>query len=115
MDFHDWIKEHARGELDRQLSEAVNEVAGAVALLDKTGKVTLELSFSKTGGRIMVSGQVKAKAPAGDAEAGIYFLGADGLTKDDPMQMRFDDVHQPFIEDDAPPRIVDTDTGEVIG
>lgn len=110
MEFHDWIAQHARGDLDNQMTEALNEVAGAVALLDKDGTVTLKLKVGKTGGRLIVAGKVETKAPEADPEAGLYFLGDDGLTKDDPFQMKWD---LKSGVGDAPVRKVDTETGEV--
>ena len=90
----EWIKTHARGQLDIEVGEAINDVAQAVMLLDKGGTVTLDLKLEKTGGRLLVAGRVKAKAPEADPEAGLYFLGETGLSKDDPYQMKFDDVRE---------------------
>ena len=111
MTFHEWIKQHARGDLDSQMTEALNEVAGAVALLDKKGSVVLKLEVGKTGGRLIVAGKVEVKAPEADPEAGLYFLGDEGLTKDDPFQMKWD--LKSGVGDDAPVRRVDAETGEV--
>ena len=88
----EWVAAHARGQLDREVGDAINDVAQAVMLLDKQGSVTLELRLEKTGGRLLVAGKVKAKAPEADPEAGLYFLGESGLSKDDPYQMKFDDA-----------------------
>lgn len=111
MTFHDWLAQHARGDLDREMGEHLNNVAEAVALLDKAGSVTLTLKVTKTGGRLLVAAKVASKAPEADPEAGLYFLGADGLTKDDPFQEKFD--LRPGVTDAPVRRHVDTETGEV--
>lgn len=98
----EWVAAHARGQLDREVGDAINEVAQAVILLDKSGSVTLDLKLEKTGGRLLVAGKVKTKTPEADPEAGLYFLGSDGLSKDDPYQMKFEDV-----------RDFDPETGEL--
>lgn len=104
---------HARGDLDRQAEHAIREVAEAVNDLDKVGVVTLKLKFDKTGGRIMVAGTVESKIPLPPAEAGLYFVGDDGLQKDDPKQFAFEGMKG--LMDDAPPKAVDPETGEVHG
>mgnify|MGYP001557965720 CR=1 FL=1 len=90
----EWIADHARGQLDREAGQAIDTVAQAVMLLDKGGTVTVALRLEKTGGRLLVAGKVAAKAPEADPEAGLYYLGDHGLSKDDPHQLRFDDMRE---------------------
>lgn len=103
---------HARGDLDRQAAGAIEEVAGAVDNLDKVGTVTIKLKFSKTGGRIMLAGTVEGKAPLPPAEAALYFIGEDGLQKDDPRQHVFEGMTG--LPDEAPAKRIDPSTGEVL-
>jgi len=101
----------ARGEIDREAGHAITQVATAVSDLEKAGSVTLELKFSMQAGRVMVVGVVKPKAPVAPSKAALYFVGKDGLTKDDPRQFTFDGMKT--LEPDGAPRSVDPETGEV--
>jgi len=102
---------HARGEIDREAEDAMMAVAVAVEEQEKVGTVTLELKFSKQAGRIMVVAVVKPKAPLTPSEAALYFVGPNGLQKDDPRQFVFDGMKG--LPDDAPAKAVDPETGEV--
>jgi len=85
MLFSDWLRGHARGELDAKIGEALAEVSGSVLELDRAGKVTITLTVTANRRLVAVVGTVTAKAPNADGEASLWFIGPDGqLAKDDP-------------------------------
>lgn len=86
------------------MSNALDEVAQAVMLIDKNGSVELQIAMAKTGGRLIVAGKVKTKIPTADPESGLYFLGAKGLQKEDPMQGVLEGMTKPMLDSRAPVR-----------
>ena len=90
--FHQWLKGHARGTLDDDLTAALAEVTQAVTSLDRKGKVVVELTVEPagSGGRtVAVAGKVTAKPPEPDPEVSIFYADGDGgLHRDDPYQTR---------------------------
>ncbi|MEJ7846264.1 MAG: hypothetical protein WKF93_11535 [Acidimicrobiales bacterium] len=102
-----------RGAIDREAGAALTEVATAVDALDRAGSLTVELKLSKQAGRIVVVANVKPKAPIAPSAAALYFVGDDGLTKDDPKQLTLEGMRR--LPEDEAPRTVDADTGEVTG
>lgn len=106
MELSTWIKAHIRGELDYEVGDAITQVAQAVLVHGKTGSVTLELKLDKVGGKVQVAGRTKVKIPTGTAEASTWYLGEDGLVKEDPLQGRFDlgsEVTPPTVAHDRYP------------
>jgi hypothetical protein len=78
--------------------EAGIELANVAALaqnLDRKGSLVLKVNVEKKGGRVLATVGSEAKHPRPDAEAGLWHVGPDGLTKDDPYQGRMD---VPFVE-----------------
>lgn len=100
--FSEWIKSHARGTLNDEITMAMGEVVDQVTHLEKKGKVVIEITIEPTGSgrrRVMVSGVVTAKPPVPAPEASIFFAGEQGsLHRSDPFQER----------------LVDEETGEII-
>jgi hypothetical protein len=90
--FHEWLKGHARGTLDDELTAALAEVVEAVAHLEKPGKIVLELKVdvAGSGGRTVVtSGKVTTKPPEPAAEVSLFYVGEGGsLHREDPFQTR---------------------------
>ena len=85
--FSEWLEEYGGGVLDDKLSAALQEVAEAVVLLDKAGKVTLTLALSARGGGVIVSPAVKSTVPEGKEGGQFFYVGADGsLSRRDPNQ-----------------------------
>lgn len=114
MKFSTWLQDHARGDLDEELSDALLEVANGVLMVDKKpGTVTLTINVTKSGRMIVISGEVKTKIPKGEAEASMMYVGENGLTKDDPYQLRaFDRGNGPLYEVGPDGVLRDVDTGE---
>lgn len=92
--FSEWLKTHARGTLDDEITLALGEVVADVTHLEKKGKVVIEITVEPTGSgrrRVMVSGVVTAKPPVPAPEASIFFAGDQGsLHRQDPYQERID-------------------------
>jgi len=113
--FAEWLADHARGTLNDEATAAFAEVVDAVAHLEKKGTLTVELVVEPAGsnGRtVVVYGRVKVKAPEAAPEASIFYVGdAGSLHRDDPFAQRLPGVALP--EDDAPPRKLDPETGEI--
>lgn len=87
VQFSDWLGAHGGGALNDKLTAAMRDVAEAVVLLDKPGKVTLQLSLTAKGGGIIVAPKVAFSVPEGKESGQFYFLAADGsLSRRDPSQ-----------------------------
>lgn len=90
------------GDVDREAGEELANVAALTAALDRKGSLTLKVSFEKKGARVMAVVGTDAKPPRPDAEAGLWFVGQDGLCKDDPGQVRLNLRTGELITPDAP-------------
>lgn len=99
-EFSTWIQDHARGDLDAEMTQALVDVAEGVLLVDKKpGTVTLTVTITKSGRMLVMSGDIKTKIPKPEAESSMHYLGDDGLTRDDPYQLQsFDRANQPLYE-----------------
>lgn len=65
MTFHEWIEQHARGDLDAQMTEAMNEVDGTVTLelkVDDVHRLAFEELVMAVGGELHLP--VVAGSPA---------------------------------------------------
>lgn len=78
------------GDVDREAGQELANVASLAQALDRKGALALKIVVEKKGGRVMVTVGTEAKPPKPDAEAGLWHVGPDGLTKDDPYQTRID-------------------------
>lgn len=92
--FNEWLKSHARGTLNDELTLALGDVVEAVTHLDKPGKVVVELVIEPqgSGGRMVsVAGKVTAKPPVPAPEMSVFYAGEAGsLHRNDPYQQRID-------------------------
>ena len=100
LTFSEWIQQHAHGDLNIEMTDAMRDVAEGVLLVDKkVGKITLEIDLTKSGRMIVMSGQVKTKIPKPEAEVSTFYLSEGGLTRDDPYQLQaFDRGNGPLYE-----------------
>jgi hypothetical protein len=85
--FSSWLAGYGAGTLDDKLTAALTEVAQQVALLDKSGKLTLTLSITAKAGGVVVTPDLKVAAPE-SKHAGQFFYvtPAGALSKRDPNQ-----------------------------
>lgn len=77
-------------DVDREAGIELANVATLAVELDRKGSVTLKFVVEKKGGRVIVAVGTEAKPPKPDAEVGLWHVGHDGLSKDDPYQTRID-------------------------
>lgn len=89
-EFTDWIREHARGSLNDEMTAAMADVVLAVSTLEKPGTVTLKIKVEPigTGDRTVVtSGQVSSSPPQPAPPASVFYPDAHGgLHRDDPQR-----------------------------
>ena len=89
-EFTDWIREHARGSLNDEMTAAMADVVLAVSTLEKPGTVTLKIKVEPigTGERTVVtSGQVTASPPQPAPPASVFYPdAAGGLHRNDPQR-----------------------------
>ena len=86
------------GDIDRDAGDELAQVAALAHTLDRKGTVTVKFQVEKKGGRVMVTVGTDTKPPKPDPEAGLWHVGPDGLTKEDPYQTRFDPETGEVIE-----------------
>lgn len=108
--FADFLLEVAGGLSHAELSDALNELVGAVALIGKGGNLTYTVKVNPAGrgaeATVLITDEIKVKIPEGDRPESVFFVDDDGnVTRDNPTQTRL-----PLRE---VPRRVDPDTGEI--
>jgi hypothetical protein len=87
VSFSDWLAGYGAGNLNDKLTAAVRDVAEDVMLLDKSGTITLKLTFAPKGGGLIVSPKVTVAPPEGKEAGQFFFVAADGsLSRRDPNQ-----------------------------
>lgn len=86
--FVDTLDEVERGQLVRDLNEAIYSITHAVMETRKAGALKLGLKFTPTGrGTIVVTAKYEADVPEHDREVTTFFVTAGGgLVRDDPNQ-----------------------------
>jgi hypothetical protein len=92
-------------DFDRAAGAELAELAATVAAMDRKGSMALKLEVAKVGqnnARLIVKVATEVKPPKSDPDAGLFFPGARGLSKDDPQQVRVDWETGELITPDAP-------------
>lgn len=101
--FAGFLKNQRRGELEKELSEAIAGLVSDVRAQGKAGKLTLTIGIKplpKVQGAFTVSDDIKVAAPARPRGESIFYAEEDGtLTRDDPRQRRLPGVAR--TEDEA--------------
>ena len=113
--FHEFVKRHARGTLNDEVTMALAEVAASVSDLEKKGSVvvTIVVEPAGSGGRtVAIGAKVEAKLPKPDPELAVAYVGDGGsLHRDDPYQTKLDDAKRVEQDASAPKRIDEGDEG----
>jgi predicted RNA-binding protein with EMAP domain len=86
--FAETLDELERGQLVRDLNEAVYNITHAVMETRKAGGLKLSLKFTPTGrGTVVVTADYDANIPEHDREVTTFFVTpGGGLVRDDPNQ-----------------------------
>lgn len=94
--FAAFIQEQGNGSLHATLSEALAEVVTGVTEHGKAGELTLKLKVKDAGdGQVFVTPDVKAKVPAAEQAASMFFVDGHGnLTRQHPNQGQFDGLRE---------------------
>jgi hypothetical protein len=94
LGFIHWLREHCRGTLLRDLSEALaHQVGAAVDATDKAGTITLKITVKPVGGersgQMFVADDLKVSAPKPSKPATLFFWHEDDQTlrRNDPRQL----------------------------
>lgn len=92
--FADWMHEQRGGLTHAELSEAFQELIRAVSEEGKAGQLTFTVkvkpaSKGQTGGPLLVTDDIKVKAPQPERAESIFFVDRDNnLRRDNPAQPR---------------------------
>ena len=86
--FMDLLREHRAGLTHDELTEALNELVGAVVEERKKGTLTIKLTISPKGdGTVEVADEVTMKAPKRTKGSSLFFVTPDNnLERQDPRQ-----------------------------
>jgi len=87
--FAQFLQEQRNGNLHSELSEKLQELVAAVIEHDKGGTLTLTVSVKPAGNGInlVVSDDVKCKAPEADRPVALFYADSAGnLSRRDPRQ-----------------------------
>lgn len=90
--FADWLQDQRSGALTIELADGLNDLVEAVALHGKAGTLTLVVKVApagKNGHTVVVTDDVKVKAPEAERGESIFFVDPDcNLTREIPGQER---------------------------
>lgn len=111
--FAQFLQELDHGNSHSELSDALNELTQAVALLGKTGTLTYTVKMKpagRSGGRtVMITDDIKLRLPTGERADTIWFVDRNGnVVRNDPDQLQL-----PSLKEVPQPRKVDVETGEI--
>lgn len=89
--FADWLRDQRNGRTHDDLSDALNELVEAVQEHGKSGTLTFVVKVKPAGrgdhGTVLVSDDVKLKAPVGDRPETVFFADNDhNLVRHNPAQ-----------------------------
>ena len=85
--FADWLAGFGSGALNDKLTAGLRDVASQVALLEKSGSVTLKITMSPQGGGVIVQPKVTVTAPEAKEGGQFFFVTGEGLlSRRDPNQ-----------------------------
>ena len=101
--FTDIIGELEGGDVLRELTEALYEVARAVRDTRKAGQISFTVNVTPTGKSFILDAKIVSKIPEHDRPSTTFFMTPDGtLMRNDPAQPRL-----PLRE------VMDEQTGEL--
>lgn len=110
--FADFLQEISNGQSHTELSDSLNELVQAVALIGKGGTLTYVIKVSPAGrnaeATVMITDEIKLKAPEGERPDSVFFVDKDGnLSRHNPAQIRLP------LREVPGGVIVDSETGEI--
>ncbi len=81
-----------KGSLVAALTDELNEVSEAVTDTGKAGTLTLTLTIKPNGDDcVIIQPKIAAKAPKQSIADAIFFIGKEGLQRQDPSQTDVED------------------------
>lgn len=95
--FSEFVRDYQGGELNEELTEALNSLVGAVQVCQREGKVSVEIQVKPNNGHesFMVQARVKVKEPQPNRPSAIYYADERlNLVREDPRQMKFTDIEK---------------------
>lgn len=110
--FADFLQEISNGQSHNELSDSLNELVQAVSLIGKAGTLTYVVKVSPAGrnaeATVMITDEIKLKAPEGERPDSVFFVDKDGnLSRHNPAQIRMP------LREVPGGMVVDTETGEI--
>lgn len=115
--FADWLRDHKKGELHAELSEALADAALASLEHRKTSTVMLKITLkpNQDGVTLFVGDDVTKNLAKGDRGGSTFYCDDEGnMSRSDPRQMSLDDQPLRVVEtSDGEAVVLDADTGEV--
>lgn len=75
-------------DLDQEVGEDIARIAVMAKDYGRPGSVVVTLKVAKAKSRVAVAVSHKTKEPQPDAEAGLWHVGPNGLSKEDQFQGR---------------------------
>ncbi len=92
--FADFLREQGKGALHEELTNEMHALIGAINETGKKGVLQISLTFEpnkKNPDMLMVTDDVRARAPKPEKRASIFYTDDDGnVTRSDPNQLTFD-------------------------
>lgn len=102
-----------KGKTHAELSERLHELIGKVLDTGKSGAITLTVKVAAEDAdarRLTVTETISVKLPQPDARKSLFFADPTGnLTRQDPLQMSFDDSPVRGVPSETPSTATGTD------
>lgn len=92
----------AHPTVDQEAGAELDQIAEAALVLNRKGYVALKFVVEKQGARIVLTVGHESKPPKPDAEMHLWHVGPNGLTQDEPYQVRMDPATGELITPDHP-------------
>jgi hypothetical protein len=113
QDFATWLLQQSNGRSHDELSAGLHDLVAKVVETGKKGSVTYTVTvepLDKDGDAMKVTDEIKLKLPEHDRKASIFYPDGDGnLSRRDPNQLSFDDIHDVPAHNPATGEIRGTD------
>jgi hypothetical protein len=97
QDFATWLLQQSNGRSHDELSAGLHDLVAKVVETGKKGSVTYTVTVApldKDVQSLVVTDEIKLKLPEHDRKASIFYPDGDGnLSRRDPNQLSFDDIH----------------------
>lgn len=104
--FSNFLMELQNGDVNDEISQALNDIVQGVDATDKPGSLTLKIKISpnKKSSMVFVDAEVKVNVPSVGRPSSMFYIDPlnRNLVRNDPKQMSFSDLETKKLPDSDP-------------